>query len=132
MRGMRDEIPDPLSAATRASAVLDWEAITRIRRMRERLALTRALLDVRQTRRSCRCLPAIKSGGEASFDDGVLSGALAGGGEGARIAGQSVGQSAASRPETFWGEPIWGGEPPRDTCRRGRSMRPSGARDGLG
>src|SRR5262249_56371259 len=66
-----NEIPDPISPGTRASAVLDWEAITRPEHAR-RLELTCSLLGAR--RRAIVPLLAAIRDGEVSFDDGVLSG----------------------------------------------------------
>jgi len=66
-----DDVPDPLSPATRASAVLDWNAVA-LPAHSERLALTRSLLSVRR-RAIVPMLPSIRGGADASFNGGVLS-----------------------------------------------------------
>jgi maltooligosyltrehalose trehalohydrolase len=101
-------IPDPISPDTRASAVLDWEAITRPEHAR-RLELTCALLDVRR-RAIVPLLAAIRES-EVSFDDGVLSGRWQAGSKVLKLLANLT-DVALRRAEMNWGEPIWGGEPP--------------------
>ena len=104
-----DEIPDPLSAATRASAVLDWGALANPSHA-ERLALLRSLLDVRK-RSIIPLLPEIKSGGEASFENGLLRARWLAGVKSLELLA-NVSDKGVSRPGTFGGEAIWGGDPP--------------------
>jgi maltooligosyltrehalose trehalohydrolase len=103
-------IPDPISPDTRASAVLDWDAITRPEHAR-RLALTRSLLDVR--RRAIVPLLAAIGDSEASFDDGVLSGRWQAGSKVLKLLANLT-DLTLRRAEMNWGEPIWGGEPARE------------------
>jgi maltooligosyltrehalose trehalohydrolase len=105
-----DEIPDPLSGGTRASAMLDWTAIRDPLHAR-RLALTRSLLDARN-RAIVPLLPAMKSGGEVGFDDGVLSACWPAAAKTLKLLANLSNIAALRRNELHWGEPIWGGEPP--------------------
>jgi maltooligosyltrehalose trehalohydrolase len=104
-----NEIPDPLAARTRSGAMLDWNfSATPVHA--QRLALTRALLEVRR-RAIAPLLPAIKSGGEASFQDGVLTARWQAGAKTLLLLA-NLSAAVAARPATLnWGEPIWGGAP---------------------
>jgi maltooligosyltrehalose trehalohydrolase len=108
--GRHANIPDPISPDTRASAVLDWQAITRPEHAR-RLALTRSLLDVR--RRAIVPLLAAIGDSEASFDDGVLSGRWQAGSKVLKLLANLT-DLTLRRAEMNWGTPIWGGEPARE------------------
>jgi maltooligosyltrehalose trehalohydrolase len=104
------DVSDPVSVETRASAVLDWSTVA-TRAHAARLALTRALLDARK-RAVVPLLPAMKPGGDVSFDNGVLSARWC---AGAQMLGllANLSDAEASQPNTLpWGEPVWGGEPP--------------------
>jgi maltooligosyltrehalose trehalohydrolase len=103
------DVPDPLSADTRASAVLDWSAARRPRHA-NRLALTRALLAVRK-RAIVPLLNSIDGSAEASLKNKMLlarwptrDGTLQ---LLANLAGTPV-----QKPELAWGDAIWGGHPP--------------------
>jgi maltooligosyltrehalose trehalohydrolase len=99
-------IPDPLSAATRASAVLDWNAAT-IPRHAETLALTRALLDVRK-RAVTPLLASMRGGAEASLKSNVLLARWPSGSGTLQLLANLAGTSA-QRPVLDWEDPIWGG-----------------------
>jgi len=105
-----EEIPDPLSAATRASAVPDWNALAKPAHA-ERLALVRSLLDVRK-RSIVPLLPEMKSRGEASFASGVLRARWRAGAKSLQLLA-NLSDKNARRPGACGGEPIWGGEPPQ-------------------
>jgi maltooligosyltrehalose trehalohydrolase len=105
-----NEIPDPISPGTRASAVLDWEATARPEHAR-RLELTRSLLEVRK--RAIVPLLATIRDSEVSFDDGVLSGRWQAGSKSLKLLA-NLADVALRREEISWGEPIWGGEPSRE------------------
>jgi malto-oligosyltrehalose trehalohydrolase len=105
-----DEIPDPLSAETRASAVLDWNATTRPAHA-ERLALTRALLAVRKTA-ILPLVPLMRGGAEVAFKDNVLSAYWPAGSKTLQLIANLAG-TATQNPELDWGDAIWGGHPPR-------------------
>jgi maltooligosyltrehalose trehalohydrolase len=105
-----NEIPDPISPGTRASAVLDWEATARPEHAR-RLELTRSLLEVRK--RAIVPLLATIRDSEVSFDDGVLSGRWQAGSKSLKLLA-NLADVALRREEINWGEPIWGGEPSRE------------------
>jgi maltooligosyltrehalose trehalohydrolase len=105
-----EEIPDPLSAATRASAVPDWNALAKPAHA-ERLALVRSLLDVRK-RSIVPLLPEIKSRGEASFASGLLRAHWRAGAKSLQLLA-NLSDKNARRPGACGGEPIWGGEPPQ-------------------
>jgi maltooligosyltrehalose trehalohydrolase len=107
-----DEIPDPLSGGTRASAVLDWSVITNPGHA-QRLALTRSLLAARK-RAIVPLLPAITSGGEISFEGGILSARWAAGAKILELLA-NLSDAAKARPvDLHWSGPVWGGEPPRE------------------
>ena len=105
-----EEIPDPLSAATRASAVPDWNALAKPAHA-ERLALVRSLLDVRK-RSIVPLLSEIKSRGEASFASGLLRARWRAGAKSLQLLA-NLSDKNARRPGACGGEPIWGGEPPQ-------------------
>ena len=105
-----DEIPDPISATTRDSAVLDWGAITRPEHAR-RLELARSLLEVRK--RAIVPLLATIQDSAVSFDDGVLSGRWRAGPKTLKLLA-NLSDVGARRDEMNWGEPIWGDKPPRE------------------
>jgi maltooligosyltrehalose trehalohydrolase len=105
-----NEIPDPISPGTRASAVLDWEATARPEHAR-RLELTRSLLEVRK--RAIVPLLATIRDSEVSFDDGVLSGRWQSGSKSLKLLANLT-DVALRREAINWGEPIWGGEPARE------------------
>jgi malto-oligosyltrehalose trehalohydrolase len=104
-----DEIPDPLSADTRARAVLDWGS-ERKPMHAERLALTRALLAVRK-RVIIPLLTSMYGDAEVHITNSVLfarwpvvSGTL-------QLLANLTG-TPAPRPVFAWGDAIWGGHPP--------------------
>src|SRR5262249_23501954 len=105
-----DDVPDPLSPATRASAVLDWNAVA-LPAHSERLALTRSLLSVRR-RAIVPMLPSIRGGADASFNGGVLSARWQAGKQCLHLLA-NLSAMPAPRPHDRMGEPIWGGRPPR-------------------
>jgi maltooligosyltrehalose trehalohydrolase len=105
-----DQIPDPLSAATRAGAVLDWTALAKPPHA-ERLALVRSLLGVRR-RSIVPLLAEIQSGGEASFGNGLLRARWRAGAKSFQLLA-NVSDKSAPRPGAFGGDAIWGGEPPQ-------------------
>ena len=105
-----EEIPDPLAAATRSSAVLDWTALAKPLHA-ARLAFVRSLLKVRQ-RSIVPLLPEIKSGGEASFETGLLRARWRAGAMSLQLLA-NVSDKIAPSPSMFGGEAIWGGDPPR-------------------
>jgi maltooligosyltrehalose trehalohydrolase len=104
-----NEIPDPLSADTRASAVLDWTAPSKPK-YAERLALTRALLAVRK-RAVMPLLTSIRGGSEASFNKNILL-ARWPAASGALQLLANLAATPARRPILDWGNAIWGGDPP--------------------
>jgi maltooligosyltrehalose trehalohydrolase len=106
-----NEIPDPLAAETRASAVLDWDARKRPEHA-ARLALTRSLLAARR-RFVAPLIPAMTAPGEVRFDTGLLTARWAAGEETLMLlANLSDGRKA--KPASSWGQPIWGGAPPKE------------------
>jgi len=103
------EIPDPLSADTRASAVLDWNATEKLEHA-ERLALTRALLAVRKSAVMPLAI-SMQAGGEASFKDNILLARWRAGPTALQLLANLRG-TPTQRPTLGWGVPIWGGNPP--------------------
>jgi maltooligosyltrehalose trehalohydrolase len=103
------EIPDPLSADTRASAVLDWNATGKPAHA-ERLALTRALLAVRK-RAIVPLLSALHGKADGSFKDNILFAQWPAGSGRLQLLANLAG-TPAQRPALDWGETIWGGGPP--------------------
>ena len=74
-------------------------------------AMTRSLLDARN-RAIVPLLPAMKSGGEVGFDDGLLSACWPAAAKTLKLLANLSNIAALRRNELHWGEPIWGGEPP--------------------
>ncbi len=105
-----DDIPDPLSADTRASAVLDWNVTTNRPQHVERLALTRALLAVRK-RAVMPLLTSMRGGAEASFKNNVLLARWPAGAGTLQLLANLAG-TLTRRPALDWGDAIWGGHLP--------------------
>ena len=106
-----DEIPDPLSQETRKAAVLDWAEL-REPAFAARLAITRELLAVRR-RHIAPLLPAMTRAGQATFENNVLRACW---GAAAKILMLVANLSDEHKPNSVssWGEPLWGGDPPRE------------------
>jgi maltooligosyltrehalose trehalohydrolase len=106
-----DEIPDPLSQETRKAAVLSWAEL-REPAFAARLAITRELLAVRR-RHIAPLLPAMTRAGEATFENNVLRASWS---AAARIVMLVANLSDEHKPNSVssWGEPLWGGDPPRE------------------
>ena len=104
-----EDIPDPLSAGTRASAVLDWNATSRPTHA-ERLALTRVLLAVRK-RAVTPLLTSMHGGAEASFKNNILLARWPAGAGTLQLLANLAG-APVQRPGLDWGDAIWGGHPP--------------------
>jgi malto-oligosyltrehalose trehalohydrolase len=104
-----DDIPDPLSANTRASAMLDWDVTTRGANA-ERLALTRALLAVRK-RAVMPLLTSMHGGNKASIKDNILIARWPAGAVTLQLLA-NLANSPAQRPVLDWGYAIWGGDLP--------------------
>jgi len=104
-----DEIPDPLSADTRASAVLDWDAIRRPDHAR-RLEKTRSLLAVRR-QWIVPLIAAMTSDSAASFDNGILTATWPASPKSLMLLANLSGDPKAC-PAQNWGTPIWGDAPP--------------------
>ena len=104
------EIPDPLGQETRDAAVLDWNALDDPGHARQ-LALTRALLTVRQ-QRIAPLLAAMTEPGVVAFDHGILHGRW-NSGPAALLLLANLSAATQARPNDLsWGDPIWGGTPP--------------------
>jgi maltooligosyltrehalose trehalohydrolase len=103
------EVPDPLSAGTRASATLDWNA-TRKPTHAERLALTRALLAVRK-HAVMPLLSSMHGNAKASLEDNILLARWPAGASTLQLLANLNG-TAVQRPVLAWGNAIWGGRPP--------------------
>jgi len=106
-----DEIPDPLSAETRGSAVLNWDARGQPAHAK-RLALTRSLLGARH-RFVAPLIPAMTAPGEVRFDTGLLTARWAAG-EKTLMLLANLSDGRKAKPAASWGEPIWGGKPPNE------------------
>jgi len=107
-----DEIPDPLARTTRDAAVLDWKAIEQPAHA-GRLTLTRELLGVRR-KSIVPLLPKMKGKGEATFQAGLLR-ARWPANDKALMLMANLSDATSARPEPLnWGDPIWGGPPPRE------------------
>jgi maltooligosyltrehalose trehalohydrolase len=104
-----DDIPNPLSADTRASAVLDWTATSEPAHAK-RLALTRTLLATRR-RAVTPLLTSMHGGAEAWFKNNLLL-ALWPSGSGSLQLLANLAATPAQRPVLDWGDAIWGGHPP--------------------
>jgi malto-oligosyltrehalose trehalohydrolase len=102
-----DEIPDPLVATTRDSAVLDWSALNKLQHA-ERLKLVRHLLRVRCDH-VVPLLPKMKNAGEARLESDVLIVRWPAGGKHLTIFA-NLSQRSAPKPrlsanvEVIWGE----------------------------
>jgi maltooligosyltrehalose trehalohydrolase len=104
-----EQVPDPLAPQTRASAVLDWDAVARAP-YSERLALTRALLAARK-QAIVPILPSIKSGAEVSFLGHVLNARWRAGSRYFRLLA-NLSETPAEPPTDYAGDAVWGGMPP--------------------
>jgi maltooligosyltrehalose trehalohydrolase len=104
-----DEIPDPLSQATRDSAVLDWSARTEPAHAK-RLALTRALLAARHCF-VAPLIPAMTTPGDVQFETGLLAARWAAGNKALMLLA-NLADAAQAKPAGAWGQPIWGDAPP--------------------
>jgi maltooligosyltrehalose trehalohydrolase len=105
-----DEIPDPLAAETRASAVLDWSARDKPEHA-DRLKLTRALLAARK-QRIAPLLPAMIGQGQARFESGLLIASWRADDKTLLLLANLSEMPQAKPIDVAWAEPIWGGEPP--------------------
>jgi maltooligosyltrehalose trehalohydrolase len=105
-----NDIPDPLSADTRATAVLDWNATSRPMHA-ERLALTRALVAVRK-RAITPLLTSMHGDSEASFNNNILLARWPAGSGTLQLLANLAG-TPAQRPVLDWGDAIWGGYLPQ-------------------
>ena len=107
-----DEIPDPLSADTRAMAVLDWQAPAKPEHA-NRLALTRTLLDARR-RFVVPLIPHLQGDAEVTFESGLLRARWSGGAKSLLLLA-NLSEIAAAKPKDLtWNEPVWGGAPPQE------------------
>jgi malto-oligosyltrehalose trehalohydrolase len=106
-----DEIPDPLSADTRASAVLNWSALSNPQHAK-RLELTRALLAARQ-RWIVPLIPAMTGENTTTFNDGILHATWRAGSRSLLLLANFADTPTPS-PPIPWGEPVWSDAPPRD------------------
>ncbi len=106
-----DDIPDPLSAFTRDAAVLDWSELASPA-ARSRLELTQNLLAARR-RFIIPLLPAMTGAGDASFSDGVVQAHWRAGTRRLMLIA-NLSANRARNPVAEWGQPIWGGLPPRE------------------
>jgi maltooligosyltrehalose trehalohydrolase len=106
-----DDIPDPLSADTRSSAVLDWDARAKPPHT-ARLTLTRALLAARR-KWIAPLVPEMLTPGNVRWQSGMLAADWPAGGKHLLLVA-NLSDSAQPKPSIAWGEPIWGGTP-RDT-----------------
>jgi malto-oligosyltrehalose trehalohydrolase len=104
------DIPDPLSAETRAAAVLDWDAREQPPHA-ARLALTRSLLAARK-RWIAPLLPSMTGAGEVTLQAGVLN-ARWPAGQKTLLLLANLSDSAKPKPKNLaWGAPVWGESPP--------------------
>jgi maltooligosyltrehalose trehalohydrolase len=104
-----DEIPDPLAAATRDSAVLGWGA-RKDPAHANRLALTRALLAARH-RFVAPVIPAMTTPADVHFESGLLTARWDAGGKTLLLLA-NLSDAAKAKPAQAWGAPIWGDVPP--------------------
>jgi len=105
-----DEIPDPLLPETRASATLDWQALTQPE-YAARLDLVRAVLAARQ-RHVAPLIPAMTTPGDVRFENDVLCASWAAGGKSLLLLA-NLSEADKLRPGNLArGEPIWGGAAP--------------------
>ena len=103
-----NEIPDPLSEETRNIAMLDWDARTEPQHA-QRLALIRALLAARK-KGVAPLLPAMVTPGDVHFESGLLTARWAAGEKGLLLLA-NLSDTAKPKPNTPWGEPVWGDDP---------------------
>jgi malto-oligosyltrehalose trehalohydrolase len=103
------DIPDPLSADTRASAVLDWDAIKE-QPYASRLALTRALLSTRANW-VAPLIPEMLTAGNVQWQSGMLTAAWPAGDKHLLLLA-NLSDMTQPKPSLAWGEPIWGAVPP--------------------
>jgi maltooligosyltrehalose trehalohydrolase len=106
-----DEIPDPLSADTRNAAVLDWDARDKPAHAK-RLALTRGLLAARQ-KWIAPLIATMTTPGDIEWESGLLT-ARWNAAEESLMLLANLSDAARANPMTAWGEPVWGGAPPRE------------------
>ncbi|MBI4365862.1 MAG: malto-oligosyltrehalose trehalohydrolase, partial [Deltaproteobacteria bacterium] len=107
-----DAVPDPLSAKTRAAAVLDWDARAKPEHA-ARLALTRSLLAARK-HSIVPLLSEMNGEGKASLRAGILSARWPAGGKSLLLMA-NLSEAAQPRPEPLvWGELVWRESPPRE------------------
>jgi maltooligosyltrehalose trehalohydrolase len=108
-----DEVPDPLSEQTVRLATLDWSKASKPEHAR-RLDLVRRLLAARKTFVVPR-LPQLQAGhGRAEFSCGVLTASWDfHTGETLELL-TNLSDSMGQRPQSFRGEPVWGGVPPAE------------------
>jgi maltooligosyltrehalose trehalohydrolase len=105
-----DQIPDPLAAETRASAVLDWNARDKPEHA-ARLRLMRMLLAARK-QWITPLLPTMIGQGRAHFESGLLT-ARWPAGDKTLLLLANISEAPKPKPSGLaWAEPIWGGEPP--------------------
>ena len=106
------DIPDPLAKATRNRAVLDWKRLDQPVHA-QRLALTRNLFAVRK-QHIVPLLPSMKGAGEATVRENILQARWPADGRILMLIA-NVSDAARTCPDGLnWGNPIWGGPPPRD------------------
>jgi maltooligosyltrehalose trehalohydrolase len=110
-----DEVPDPLDPATFQSAVLDWESRMQAAG-RQRLALVRELLSVRQRQIVARLAGAAFGGADAA-DNGLLTASWRMGDGAALHLLANLSEQAVTHRSAAGGSNIWGGEP-------GNSLQP--------
>jgi malto-oligosyltrehalose trehalohydrolase len=108
-----DEVPDPLSEQTVRLATLDWSKVAKPEHAK-RLDLVRRLLAARKTFVVPR-LPQLQAGhGRAEFSGDVLTASWD------FRTGETLGllanlsDSTQPQPQSFRGEPVWGGRPPAE------------------
>jgi len=101
-----DAIPDPLSAKTRRSAILDWDACKRPAHF-ARLALTRSLLETRK-RWIEPLLPEMSRAGTGDFTSGVLNLRWEAGKKTLLLIANLAETSNPKPKNLTWGRPIWG------------------------
>ena len=106
----RDEVPDPLDAATFKSAVLDWETRS-TEAGQKRLTLVTRLLMLRQ-KEIVRRLEGAAFGGAEAAESGLLSARWRMGDGAALHLAANLSDTAVTRSSgESVGRPIWGGEP---------------------
>jgi maltooligosyltrehalose trehalohydrolase len=110
-----DEVPDPLDPATFQSAVLDWESRKQAAG-RQRLALVRELLSLRQRQIVARLAGAAFGGADAA-DNGLLTASWRMGDGAALHLLANLSEQAVTHRSAAGGSNIWGGEP-------GNSLQP--------